>query len=111
MSSHTKSPSVFSRRLKQARKNAGLTQFNLGVLAGIDEYTASARMNQYERGVHVPDVGTVTRLAKVLNIPVSFMYEPNDKMAELILQLGLLNARELKQLSNFLKDDNLSSLM
>ncbi|MBI0440159.1 transcriptional regulator, partial [Dickeya dianthicola] len=26
----------------------------LGILAGIDEAMASARMNQYERGIHTP---------------------------------------------------------
>ena len=107
MSDHAKPSSVFSKRLKQARKSAGLTQFHLGVLAGIDEFTASARMNQYERGVHEPDAGTVTRLAKVLKVPVSFLYEPNEKMAELILLAGQLNAREFKQLIIFLRDGNL----
>ncbi|HGU4535105.1 TPA: XRE family transcriptional regulator, partial [Escherichia coli] len=34
-------------RLKKARLNAGLTQEQLGILVGIDECSASARMNQY----------------------------------------------------------------
>lgn len=42
--------STMARRLKEARQRAGLTQERLGVLAGIDEMSASARMNQYERG-------------------------------------------------------------
>lgn len=59
-------------RLKEARLKAGLSQQQLGVLAGIDEATASARMNQYERGVHTPDFELVCRLAVVLNIPASY---------------------------------------
>lgn len=45
--------SVFSIRLKVARLRRGLTQMQLGVLAQIDEYSASARINQYERGKHL----------------------------------------------------------
>src|SRR5262249_47548553 len=43
---------LFARRLKAARLGAGLTQEALGVQAGIDEFSASARINQYERGKH-----------------------------------------------------------
>jgi DNA-binding XRE family transcriptional regulator len=43
---------VFSARLKEARIAAGLSQERLGVVAGIEEASASARMNQYERGKH-----------------------------------------------------------
>jgi transcriptional regulator with XRE-family HTH domain len=58
--------SVFATRLKEARKRAGLSQERLGVLAGIDEMSASARMNQYKRGKHEPHFSLVERLAKVL---------------------------------------------
>ncbi len=61
-------------RLKEARLKAGLSQQRLGVLAGIDEATASARMNQYERGVHTPDFDLACRLAAVLEIPASYFY-------------------------------------
>ncbi len=46
---------MLPHRLKEARLRAGLSQQKLGILAGIDEATASARMNQYERGIHTPD--------------------------------------------------------
>ncbi|KHS91841.1 DNA-binding protein [Pectobacterium brasiliense] len=72
-------------RLKEARLKAGLSQQQLGVLAGIDEATASARMNQYERGVHTPDFELVCRLAAVLNIPASYFYTVEDDLAEIIL--------------------------
>ena len=38
---------TFSIRLKVARKTAGLTQEALGIAAGIDEFSASARIKQY----------------------------------------------------------------
>ena len=98
MKAQTKQSSIFCTRLKEARKRAELSQFQLGVLAGIDEFTASARMNQYERGVHEPDFGTVMRLAHALGIPVSFLFEPNNRLAELILLAGQLESKELTQL-------------
>ena len=48
------------KRLEEARKRAGLSQQQLGMLAGIDEDNASAKMNQYERGVHIPKFPRLT---------------------------------------------------
>ncbi|MCL1825080.1 MAG: helix-turn-helix domain-containing protein [Betaproteobacteria bacterium] len=76
--------SVFSKRLKEARREAGLSQERLGVLAGIDEMSASARMNQYERGKHEPDFSMVERIARALNVPVSFFYAEDDDEAKLL---------------------------
>lgn len=103
MKASSKQASIFPVRLKEARKRAELSQFQLGVLAGIDEFTASARMNQYERGVHEPDFGTVLRLAGALGVPVSFLFEPNNRLAELILLAGQLESKELTQLIAGLK--------
>lgn len=76
---------VFSRRLKLARQKAGLSQEKLGVLAGIDEFSASARINQYERGKHMPDFQTATRLAESLGVPTPYLYADDDDLAEWIL--------------------------
>ncbi len=38
------------RKIKTSRKAAGYTQQQLGIALGMDPNTASARMNQYERG-------------------------------------------------------------
>lgn len=88
--------SVLAKRLKEARLRAGLTQERLGVLAGIDEASASARMNQYERAKHEPDWLTVQRLAGVLGVPVAYLYADDDKTAELLLAFNSLplEARE-----------------
>ncbi|MFG1173311.1 helix-turn-helix domain-containing protein [Erwiniaceae bacterium CAU 1747] len=72
-------------RLKQARERMGLAQQKLGILAGIDEATASARMNQYERGVHTPDFELVCRLAAILQVPACYFYTREDELAEMIL--------------------------
>ena len=47
----------------------GLTQQELGVLAGIDEDNAGAKMNQYEQGVHIPKFPRLKDLAKALQVP------------------------------------------
>lgn len=78
---------LFADRLKAARKQAGLSQKQLGVLAGMDEFSASARMNQYERGKHLPDLDTSKRLADVLNVPMAYLYCPEPEIAELLLSL------------------------
>lgn len=72
--------SPFPKRLKQARKDRGLSQKQLGILSGMDEFSASARMNQYEKGVHSPDFKTVKALAEVLKVPTAFLYCEEDDL-------------------------------
>ena len=76
---------VVAKRLKQARLRAGISQKELGIRAGIDLFAASARINQYERGKHVPDVGTAARLCKVLGVPAPFLYAQDDALADWIV--------------------------
>jgi transcriptional regulator with XRE-family HTH domain len=78
------------RRLKHARLERKLSQRSLGIAAGIDEASASARMNQYERGKHVPDYQTLSNLAFVLGAPVAYFYA-NDHEADLLLDMALLS--------------------
>ncbi|WP_152083978.1 helix-turn-helix domain-containing protein [Enterobacter oligotrophicus] len=84
------------KRLKEARLRAGLSQEKLGILAGIDEASASARMNQYERGKHAPDYEMANRLAKVLQVPVSYFYTQEDDLAQVILKWSELSESERK---------------
>ncbi|ELW1647087.1 helix-turn-helix transcriptional regulator [Enterobacter oligotrophicus] len=84
------------KRLKEARLRAGLSQEKLGILAGIDEASASARMNQYERGKHAPDYEMANRLAKVLQVPVSYFYTQEDDLAQMILKWSELSESERK---------------
>lgn len=78
--------SPFPKRLMQARKRMGLSQKQLGIQAGLDEFVASARMNQYERGVHTPDFKTVLALSAVLKVPTAFLFCVEDDLADKILQ-------------------------
>ncbi len=76
--------SPLCKRLKEARLAAGLSQKQLGIAAGMDEFSASARMNHYEIGRHSPDYSTLKRIAQVLNFPVAYFYADSDNLAELI---------------------------
>ena len=82
--------SLFGKRMKEARLRAGLSQEKLGVLAGIDEMSSSARMNQYERGKHEPDFSMVERIALALDLPESFFFSKDDKTAWLLVALHRL---------------------
>lgn len=75
---------TFGRRLKEARKVRGLSQKNLGIEAGLDEFIASTRINRYEKGVHEPDSQMVTQLAAALGIPRAYLYADDDDLAEMI---------------------------
>ena len=97
--------SVFARRLKEARKAAGLSQERLGILAEIDPMSASARMNQYEKGKHEPKLETAKRLAKVLGIPAAFLYAEDEQLAKLLLLWSEMSAAERRKLVKRLEDD------
>lgn len=76
--------SVFGSRLKAARLAAGLSQEQLGIQAGIEEASASARMNRYERGTRVPGLEWVERFGAVLGLPVAYFFASSDDEAELL---------------------------
>ena len=83
------------RRLKAARLSVdGLSQKGLGVMAGMDAFVASARINQYEQGVHTPNYQTVSLLAKALNVPTAYFYAEQEDLAEVILGYSVLSKRK-----------------
>jgi transcriptional regulator with XRE-family HTH domain len=88
---------IISVRLKQARLRAKLSQEKLGIAAGIDEGSASARVNQYERGKHLPGPVTIARIAEALDVPTAYFYEADDEMAEAILLFAALNRQGRKK--------------
>lgn len=92
-------------RIKEARTRAGLSQKELGIKAGIDEFSASPRINQYERGKHEPNYATLATLAQVLGVPVTFFFAPDDNLAELILIYNTLSPSERRALLRRLKEE------
>lgn len=96
----TESP--LCKRLKEARLSVNLSQKKLGIEAGMDQFSASARMNHYEMGRHTPDYSALKRIATVLNLPVAYFYAESDLLAEMIKAFHQLKEAEkielLKQL-------------
>ena len=45
----------------------------------------SARISQYENGRHLPRYQIAVRLAHALDVPVAYLYTPDDVTAELLL--------------------------
>lgn len=95
--------SPLPKRLKEARLRAGISQKKLGIFAGIDEFSASARMNQYEKGKHAPDYAMASRLATLLNVPSSYLYESDDDIAALLVLFHTLNEPEKTLLKDKMK--------
>jgi transcriptional regulator with XRE-family HTH domain len=96
--------SIVAIRLKEARLRAGISQKALGIRAGIDEFSASARVNQYERGKHMPDLQSLKRLAAVLKVPVPYFYCQDGEMAELIIRYSALGKTQRKRVLAMLSD-------
>jgi transcriptional regulator with XRE-family HTH domain len=90
--------SIVAKRLKEARLRAGISQKQLGIRAGIDEFSASARINQYERGKHMPDLQTLTRLAAVMHVPAPYFYCQDAELADVILKFSALGKAQRKRL-------------
>jgi transcriptional regulator with XRE-family HTH domain len=76
---------LWGRRLKEIRTDFGLSQKELGIAAGLDQFVASTRINRYELGVHKADFLIAQRLAEVLDIPAAYFYTEDDQLAELVI--------------------------
>ena len=101
MSSHNFN--VFALRLRIARKAKNLSHERLGVWAGIDESSASARMNQYERGKAVPDFLMASKIAEILDLPTGYFYIEDDLLAEIIQVSHTLNNEQKLEVLRFIK--------
>ena len=91
--------SPFPRRLKEARLVKGLSQKNLGIIAGIDEFSASSRMNQYEKGKHTPDFATLKRLAEALDVPTGYFYCEEDWLGQSRNSTAFASCIQAKQIA------------
>ena len=83
--------SFFTERLKQARKKMKISQKDLGINIGIDPSSASGRMNHYETGRHMPDIDTLKKMAKELNVPVNYFFCESEESATLACLIDKLD--------------------
>lgn len=93
----TKHRPAFARRLRAARERLGISQIELGRRVGLDEAVVSPRINQYEQGAHMPHLATAERLASVLEVPLSYLYEPDDHLARWILVWSRMPTAEARR--------------
>ena len=90
-------------RLKLARKKAQLTQKELGIRIGMDENSASGRMNHYEKGRHTPDIATLQRMAKELGVPLNYFFCEDETTAELACLIFNMSNEEKENLITKIK--------
>ncbi|VVO51867.1 hypothetical protein PS900_00337 [Pseudomonas fluorescens] len=97
--------SVLAKRLKEARIRADLSQERLGLEAGLDAMSASARMNRYEKGNRVPSLELVERIAKVLKVPAAYFYAEDDETAELLIAFHRLNKAARSRVMSAIREE------
>ena len=76
----------------------GIAQDKLGVMLGLDEHTASARISRYESGIHEPPLQTARSLAEALGVPLGYLYCDDDRLAQIILAASELPPHEQEEL-------------
>jgi transcriptional regulator with XRE-family HTH domain len=79
-------------RLKQARKRAGISQKNLGLLIGM-----------YEKDRHTPDINTLRKIADALGVPLNYFFCDDDSTAELSIEIAKLSEDKKEQLLKMIK--------
>lgn len=100
-----KSPAtLFGRRLRAARVDAGLTQADLGRVLGLDDQnTGAPRVSRYETGRHEPDQETMAKIAEALGLPVAYFHATSDPLAKIILMVGRLPPKEQARISDLIE--------
>lgn len=96
--------STLSKRLKEARLQAKLSQEQLGLKIGLEPESASARMNRYELGKRVPAFELVQRIAAVLDLPVTYFYADKDDESQLLVKFHRLNAVKRNEVISFIDE-------
>ncbi len=95
---------ILGKRLRAARLAREIPQDRLGVMAGLDEGSASARISRYESGTHEPPISFAQKLAEVLNVPSAYFYATDETLAALILDFHRLPKSSKNKLLLFLTD-------
>ena len=92
------SSNVVGRRMRSRREELGWSQEKVGVLIGIDESSARARISRYELGTHEAPVKTARQIADALGVPLAYLYCEDDEVANLLLALRKLKPAARKRM-------------
>lgn len=85
---------LIGKRIRARREALGWSQEKVGVMIGIDESSSRARISRYELGNHEPAIATARNIAKALGVPLAYLYCEENDVAELLLALGSLSAKQ-----------------
>ncbi|WP_050812413.1 helix-turn-helix domain-containing protein [Acidovorax radicis] len=91
------SSNVVGHRMRSRREELGWSQEKVGVLIGIDESSARARISRYELGLHEAPVKTARQIAEALGAPLEYLYCEDDNLAAVLLSLAKLKPNARKQ--------------
>ena len=89
--------STLTKRLKEARLRAGLSQEQLGIRVGLEPESASTRMNRYELGKREPNLDLIEKIAAELKLPAAYFYAVDDEEAELLMKFSQLSSTKRRQ--------------
>ena len=79
-----------------------MTQKELGIRIGMDQSSASSRMNHYEKDRHTPDIQTLQRMADELKVPLNYFFCENTESAELACLIDKLSIEKRQKLIELL---------
>lgn len=82
-----------------------ISQKDLGIKIGMDPSSASGRMNHYETGRHMPDLETLKKMAKELDVPVNYFFCESEQSATLACLIDKLDTEAKIKLIELLKKE------
>lgn len=96
VSDSSRPSTVVGRRMRSRREELGWSQEKVGVLIGIDESSARARISRYELGTHEAPVKTARQIADALGVPLAYLYCEDEAVANLLFALSKQKAARQK---------------
>lgn len=93
---------MFSKRLKELRKNKNITQIDLANALGV---TAGA-VGLWETGKRLPDIETVLKIAKFFNVSTDYLMDDSHENQIIIIgkdgdfKSFSLNEKDLETIAN-----------
>ncbi len=89
---------TLAEKLKEARKNAGLTQVELAEKLCVSRQA----ITKWESGKGIPDVDNLKMISKVLNVSIDFLLDEEDVLDKTVI-------KEQINLDDFVKEGKLRS--
>lgn len=77
-------PPIFGPRLRELRNQSELSQERVGVMIGLEESSARARISRYETGEHDPSEATALKIAEVFGVPLAYFYCADQRLGDII---------------------------